>query len=81
MFFECRLAKPDLSSRSGHFSRRPFKSRVSFPIGKSTMRHILDPKDIGAIVRSKRKASCLQQDKLAGAAGVGLRFIVDPEAG
>lgn len=39
------------------------------------------PADVGALVRSTRKASGLRQDELAGAAGVGLRFIVDLEAG
>lgn len=37
--------------------------------------------EIGDIVRSTRKAAGLRQDELAGAAGVGLRFIVDLEAG
>lgn len=36
---------------------------------------------IGDIVRTTRKAAGLRQDELAGAAGVGLRFIVDLEAG
>jgi y4mF family transcriptional regulator len=36
---------------------------------------------IGNIVRTARKAAGLRQDELAGAAGVGLRFIVDLEAG
>jgi y4mF family transcriptional regulator len=39
------------------------------------------PADIGALIRSVRKASGLRQDELAGACGVGLRFIVDLEAG
>jgi y4mF family transcriptional regulator len=37
--------------------------------------------EIGAIVRTARKAQGLRQDELAGAAGVGLRFIVELEAG
>ena len=41
----------------------------------------LTPADIGAIIRTARKAQNLRQDELAGAAGVGLRFIVDLEAG
>ena len=41
----------------------------------------LTPAEIGEIVRSTRKAAGLRQDELAGAAGVGLRFIVDLEAG
>jgi y4mF family transcriptional regulator len=39
------------------------------------------PADIGDLVRTTRKAAGLRQDELAGAAGVGLRFIVDLEAG
>ena len=39
------------------------------------------PAEIGAIVRTTRKSAGLRQDELAGAAGVGLRFIVDLEAG
>lgn len=41
----------------------------------------LTPAEIGGIVRKARKAASLRQDELAGAAGVGLRFIVDLEAG
>ncbi len=41
----------------------------------------LTPAEIGDIVRTTRKAAELRQDQLAGAAGVGLRFIVDLEAG
>jgi len=37
--------------------------------------------EVGDIVRTTRKAAGLRQDELAGAAGVGLRFIVDLEAG
>ena len=42
---------------------------------------ILTPSDIGDIVRAARKAAGLRQYELAGAAGVGVRFIVDLEAG
>ena len=42
---------------------------------------MLTPTDSGAIVRATRTAQGLRQDELAGAAGVGLRFIVDLEAG
>ena len=41
----------------------------------------ITPTDIGNIVRSARKAAGLRQFELAGAAGVGVRFIVDLEAG
>ncbi len=45
------------------------------------MRRTLSPADIGRIVRSARTAQGLRQDELAGAAGVGVRFVVDLEAG
>ena len=41
----------------------------------------LTPADIGRIVRTTRKAAGLRQDELAGAAGVGLRFLVELERG
>jgi y4mF family transcriptional regulator len=37
--------------------------------------------EFGAAIRAERKAQGLRQDQLAGAAGVGVRFIVDLEAG
>lgn len=45
------------------------------------MKHIRTPADLGQAVRDHRKALGLRQDELAGVAGVGLRFIVDLEAG
>jgi y4mF family transcriptional regulator len=48
---------------------------------KIMARRNLTAEEIGDIVRTTRKASGLRQDELAGAAGVGLRFIVDLEAG
>ena len=44
-------------------------------------RNIITPADIGDAIRRSRKAQNLRQDELAGASGVGLRFIVDLEAG
>jgi y4mF family transcriptional regulator len=41
----------------------------------------LNPAAVGEIVRSTRKACRMRQDELAGAAGVGLRFVVDLEGG
>ncbi|MBL0311127.1 MAG: helix-turn-helix transcriptional regulator [Holophagaceae bacterium] len=41
----------------------------------------LAPADFGELIRRTRKAQGLRQDELAGAAMVGLRFIVDLEAG
>jgi y4mF family transcriptional regulator len=49
--------------------------------GKIMARRNLTTAEIGDIVRTTRKAAGLRQDELAGAAGVGLRFIVDLEAG
>ncbi|MGN7292411.1 helix-turn-helix domain-containing protein [Rhizobium sp. SAFR-030] len=37
--------------------------------------------EVGEIVRITRRAQNLRQDQLAGAAGVGVRFVVDLEAG
>ena len=41
----------------------------------------MDIVSIGQMVRRVRKRAGLRQDELAGAAGVGFRFIVDLEAG
>ena len=41
----------------------------------------LTPATLGALIRRTRKSQGLRQDELAGASGVGLRFIVDLEAG
>lgn len=41
----------------------------------------LTPAEIGDIVRRTRKAAGLRQYELAGTAGVGLRFLVELEAG
>lgn len=41
----------------------------------------MDSFAIGRIVREERKAQGLRQEELAAAAGVGVRFIVDLEAG
>lgn len=45
------------------------------------MTRITSPADIGAAVRSARKAAGLRQDDLAGLAGVGTRFLIELEAG
>ena len=42
---------------------------------------MLTPDEIGRIVREARRAQGLRQDQLAGAAGVGVRFLVELEAG
>ena len=41
----------------------------------------MDSTKLGLIVRRERKAQGLRQDELAAASGVGVRFIVDLEAG
>ena len=49
----------------------------TFPIGKYTM----SPEQIGEIIRKVGKRQGLTQPQLAGAAGVGLRFLVELEGG
>ena len=63
---------------SWHIRLKPTKS---FPLGKEMPPTRLNPAAVGEIVRSTRKAFRMRQDELAGAAGVGLRFIVELEAG
>ncbi|MFM7035669.1 MAG: helix-turn-helix domain-containing protein [Planctomycetia bacterium] len=41
----------------------------------------LTPAVVGEMIRATRKALGLRQDELAGAAGVGVRFLVELEAG
>jgi y4mF family transcriptional regulator len=41
----------------------------------------MTPIQFGEIIRSARKRLGLRQDQLAGAAGVGVRFVGDLEAG
>jgi len=41
----------------------------------------MDSSTLGKIVRSERKAQKLKQAELAAVSGVGIRFIVDLEAG
>ena len=41
----------------------------------------MTPSEIGRIVRETRRSQGLRQDQLAGAAGVGVRFVVELEAG
>lgn len=41
----------------------------------------MSPKELGTIVRNARRSAGLNQSELAGAANVGLRYIVDLEAG
>ena len=41
----------------------------------------MNPKQIGQLVRDVRRAQGLRQDQLAGAAGVGIRFLVEVEHG
>jgi HTH-type transcriptional regulator / antitoxin HipB len=45
------------------------------------MNHIQSPKNLGQLLRDARQQLGLTQAKLALAAGVGVRFVVDLEAG
>lgn len=42
---------------------------------------VLSPADLGKAIREARRAQGLRQEELAGVAGVGVRFIVELEAG
>jgi y4mF family transcriptional regulator len=72
-----KLFIPDRYISLAFQSRTMVRSRS----GKKMADRDLTPRDIGAMVRATRKASGLRQDELAGTAGVGLRFIVELEAG
>jgi len=78
----------------GHITTRPHfvpvreisidilqKSRLFSRSVNIMAKRTLTPAEIGDIVRKTRKAAGLRQDELAGTAGVGLRFIVNLEAG
>lgn len=41
----------------------------------------MTPTDIGTAIRAARKAQGLRQDELAAAANVGVRFLIELEAG
>ena len=41
----------------------------------------MTPEKIGITIRELRRRQGLRQDQLAGAAGVGLRFLIELEAG
>ena len=41
----------------------------------------MTPVELGKAVRSARRAAGLRQDELAGAANVGVRFVIELEAG
>ena len=41
----------------------------------------MTPQEIGIAIRDMRKRQGLRQNQLAGAAGVGLRFLIELEAG
>lgn len=70
----------DFPDREHFWPRRISNHRNSRSV-KIMARHALTTAEIGDIVRSARKAAGLRQDELAGAACVGLRFVVDLEAG
>ncbi len=41
----------------------------------------MTPQELGKTIRNARRAAGLRQDELAGAANVGVRFIIELEAG
>jgi HTH-type transcriptional regulator/antitoxin HipB len=48
---------------------------------EARMTNTMTPVTFGKAVRTARKAQGLRQDQLAGAAGVGVRFVIELEAG
>ena len=56
---------------------------IKLPIGKlrSAMKKIEDFANLAKLVKEERKRQKITQMQLAGAAGVGIRFIVDLEKG
>lgn len=59
-----------------------FDVRIEFPSDKPERTlAFLDSKELGSIIRFHRKKHGLRQDELAGVSNVGVRFIVDLEAG
>ena len=62
-------------SRSGYFLLRSPCIATIFPLSN------MDSQKLGGFVRHERKVQGLRQDELAAASGVGIRFIVDLEAG
>ena len=60
-------------------TQRLFQSML--PNGNYLVKAVLSSKEFGTAIRTARKAQGLRQDQLAGATGVGTRFIVDLEAG
>jgi y4mF family transcriptional regulator len=64
-------------SLSGYFGLKMRKIEDTFPIGKYKM----SPEQLGEVIRKVRKRQGLTQPQLAGAAGVGLRFLVELEGG
>jgi y4mF family transcriptional regulator len=66
----------------GKLCRKNPKFPVKFPDQEIIMsRQIHSPQDLGRIVRETRKRLKLTQPQLALAANVGVRFIVEMEAG
>ena len=41
----------------------------------------MTPAELGKIVRETRRAAGIRQEQLAGASGVGVRFLIELEAG
>ncbi|CAD5377709.1 hypothetical protein OF001_U220036 [Pseudomonas sp. OF001] len=78
-----RLNAPNLPDQEDWLALARFRSN-NFPIGK-TIEYAMIPIDstqaLGAALRAARKQLGLTQADLALAAGVGVRFVVDLEAG
>ena len=92
-----RLAKRERKqceySRSGIFGYFGSPLSLIFPFGNNLLdfksfgpyipvrEYFMTPEQIGISIRDMRKRQGLRQDQLAGAAGVGLRFLIELEGG
>ncbi len=87
------ICDAELYSRSVIFWHIRYTITTKCPIGNNLLaflnsqayiperEHDMTPKKIGLKIRELRKRQGLRQDQLAGAAGVGLRFLIELEAG
>lgn len=79
IFYNGVMRVGELFSRSGNYPlSAPFLMLIA-PFGN--MAEPITSEQLGAAIRAARKAQGLRQDELAGAAGVGLRFVVELERG
>lgn len=72
----CSNQEPRTSPNRDNMTSAPANQRAVLPIGK-----VDTPASLGALIRSRRKASGLGLIDAAGLAGVGVRFLSELERG